>query len=147
MNYNKGTFGTAFKALCAVTLLSVIGVFAALSHSETPRLVSPHPWFYAIGVVPPGTAGAGTTKRIVGQGKLDERFAVSWPTSLRVAVPDVVVVRIAANDYEDLLDKINGQDRKVKTETFKGEPRLEVTLTPDSGLEVVKRHSDVQVVV
>ncbi len=77
--------------------------------------------------------------------KLDERFVVSWPTALKMAVPEIVVVRIAANDYEDLLADIES-GRKVKTERFKGEARLEVSLTPDSGIEVVKQHSETQVV-
>jgi len=108
-------------------------------------LVSPS-WFEAVAIAAPGTTGETRTVTVKTRTKLDERFIVAWPPSLKVAVPEVVVVRIAANDYEDLLDGLD-PNRRVKAERFKGEARLQVTLTPDSGLEVVKQHSDIQVVV
>ncbi len=71
---------------------------------------------------------------------------MSWPSAFKLGELKSVVVRIAANDYEDIIADIQGADRELKMENFKGQGRLEVTLTSDSGLEVVRHHSDVQVV-
>jgi hypothetical protein len=77
--------------------------------------------------------------------KLDERFIVAWPHKLLVGKPDFVVVRIAANDYENLLAGLE-PDHEVRSERFRGEAKLEVTLTGDSGMEIVRQHSDQQTV-
>lgn len=71
----------------------------------------------------------------------------AWPKGLKIGVPDTVTVKIAANKYEDLLAGIDRLTQDIKQENFKGEPRIEVTLTGDSGLEIIKQHSDQQVVV
>jgi hypothetical protein len=71
---------------------------------------------------------------------------VSWPSALKVAVTERVTVRIAANDYEDLLAGIRGPSRRTKTERFKGYARIDAMLTPDADLGVVPEHSSQQVV-
>ena len=71
----------------------------------------------------------------------------AWPKNLTLGVPDTVVVRIAANRYEDMLKGIDQLTKDIKQEEFKGESKIEITLTSDSGLELVKQHSDQQVVV
>jgi hypothetical protein len=88
----------------------------------------------------------GNSVKISGGKSVTRYIMVAWPPRLKVAVPESVVVRIASNDAEDLLAGID-PSRKIKTENFEGEARLEVTLTPDPGLDVVKQHSDIQVVV
>jgi hypothetical protein len=76
-----------------------------------------------------------------------QRFAVSWPNSLKVAVPEVVVVRIAANDYEYLLSGIRGQGRTTRTENLRGPAKVEVLLNSDPDVALTAQHSNQQVVI
>jgi hypothetical protein len=58
------------------------------------------------------------------------------------------LIRIAANDYEDLVLDLDLTRKKLKEEIFHDAVgRLEVTLSGDSGIEISKRNHDEQVVV
>jgi hypothetical protein len=103
-------------------------------------------WFEAVLIAAPGTANGRLLENARSGGhKLDDRFVVSWPPELTVGESAYVVVRIAANDYEDLLTGIE-PTRPTRAERFKAEPTLEVTLKCDSGLELIEQHSAQQTV-
>jgi hypothetical protein len=146
MKYNNPTLRTILSTISALVIMLVAGALGVLMHSDPRALVSPSNDVVAL-LAAPGTTGETImTIKPFPQGKLDERFFVAWPPSLKVAVPETVVVRIAAKAYGNITAGIVATDRLIKQETFKGEPRLEVTLTADSGLETIKQHSDIQVV-
>jgi hypothetical protein len=136
------TIRIVFNTLCAVVAPFAVCLFL-IPAPRGPQLASPS-WSYAIAFAAPGTTGQTIPKIVKVRSKLDERFIVAWPPSLRVGVPENVVVRVAANDYENLVAGID-PGRKIKTDSFIGAARLEITLTSDSGLEIVKHHSDAQV--
>jgi hypothetical protein len=144
LDYNKHTL--KFFSQIALTLAAgfLVCFLVVISTPPPPRDVYQGGLFVPVTIVARGTAG---TRAVAIRGRLDERFVVSWPKGLKVGMLDWVVVRIAANDYEDLLKGIDEAGRDIKEERFKGEPRLVVTLNYDSGLEVIKRHNDEQVVV
>lgn len=145
MVYNKPTLRIAVRFLCSIALLGLVGLLVVSRSQPPPRRVSPSS-FEVLAFRAPGTTAAKRAPiatRV--PSKLDERFVVTWPNMLKVAVPEVVIVRIAANDYEDLLTGL-GADRRRKIQDFKGYARLEVTLKSDAGIEVVSQHSDVQIV-
>jgi hypothetical protein len=129
------------------SVLLLVCFLVIVSQARPPRSVYPNGLFdVGIAVAAPNTAGATILTPVI-SGRLDERFVVAWPKSLRVGVPDDAIVRIAANKYEDLLKDIEESNRRIKQEHFKGLPRLEVTLAGDSGVEIIARHNDEQVLV
>ena len=110
-----------------------------------PKDVHPSGIVYAAPFDPPGSGDRHGSVRPTKIGtKIDERFAVAWPSGLRLGEVQNVVVQIAANEYEVLLAGL--KDREIKRERFRGEPKIEVLLRGDSGLEIVSQHSDIQMV-
>jgi hypothetical protein len=147
MKYNGPTLRNIVDAALTIIIVLIVCFVVVISHERPPRPVYPStPFDVKIMVAPSGTTDARAVNPVI-QGRLNERFAVTFPKGLRVGTLDYVTVQIAANTYETLLEDIDEYNRKVLRQTFKGYPRLEVTLNADSGLELVKHHSDDQVVV
>jgi hypothetical protein len=116
------------------------------SKAHLPVRIAPYPsqpFDARVVAVPPGTAGGQIIKPVI-QGKIPENFAVSWPQALRVGVSDQVIVRIASNDYEDLLKQLSAYDREVFKDRWKGFPDLVVTLETDSTVDIIHRNTDEQ---
>ncbi|HEV1285618.1 MAG TPA: hypothetical protein VNU44_09915 [Bryobacteraceae bacterium] len=144
--YNERTL----KTVASIGLAIAIGIAACFliitSIPSAPRNIYPGGLIAPVLFAPPGSAEK--TKIVPAiQGRLDERFITAWPKGLTVGTHDSVVVRIAANDYENLLKGIDEFSREIVQERFKGRAELEVTLKGDSGLEIMSQHGDKQVVV
>src|SRR5438477_10379263 len=95
LKYTRPTLRTVLNTLFMLALLATACLLIVVSHQRPPRLVSPYMW-PGIAIAAPGTSGAKAPVSIkpVIQGKLDERFVVSWPPGLRVGSPEDVIVRI-----------------------------------------------------
>ena len=117
-----------------------------ISNESPPRSVYPGGLFDGIVALLPRSTTGQRGSRLVVPNRIDERFVLAWPKGLREGVLDTAIVRIAANHYEDLLAGIDQSLNEIKQEKFKGVTQLEVTLTSDSGVEILKQHSDEQVI-
>ena len=58
--------------------------------------------FDGVIAIQPGTTSG--TSRETRPRRLDQRFVISWPSKLRVDSRESVVVKIASDDYERLLE-------------------------------------------
>lgn len=65
---------------------------------------------------------------------------------LKVAVPETVVVRIANNEYQNLIDGIDGLDRTTKQDRFVGYSRIEALLRSDPDVIITPQNSDEQTI-
>jgi hypothetical protein len=146
VTYNKRTLKTFLRAAAVAGALFAVCFLIVISNPRPPRAIYPTSMFDAIAIAPPGSAGIQLIKPVIG-GRLNERFTVIWPPGLRLGTPESIVVRIAANKYEDLLNGIDVFNRKIKVEEWKGVPKLVVTLTGDSDLQILPEHTDAQVIV
>jgi hypothetical protein len=146
MDYNKRTLKTVLgMAFCVVALLAVCFLII-ISRGKPPRAVYPSGLFdVKIAITPSGTSGTQILRPVI-QGKIPETFALSWPKGLGVGEPDEVIVRIASNDFEDLVRELSAFGREVFTDHWKGRAELEVTLVGDSSFDITPRHSDQQVI-
>ena len=147
LKYNKRTLRVLVNTAFVIVLTLGFCFLVVISDEKPPRSVYPGGLFDGVIALAPATTAAQQVPRLVIQGRLDERFVLAWPKGLREGVLDSAIVRIASNNYENLLSGIDKSLNEVKQEKFKGVPRLDVTLTSDSGVEIIRQHSDEQVIV
>ena len=140
--YTDETLRAVVRLVIYLAVIAAVCLFLAPTRGTGPDIISP---FDIVTIYSPSSAGSVPLSVKVPRSK--ERFAVAWPRSLTMGTPDEVVVRIAANDYEDLIADLDLTTKKVIQETFpKAVGNLEVTLSGDSGTEITKRNHDEQVV-